>query len=85
MGVSPEVERSERRAGKRSSNNRGRIVVGVVVFVLVVLFIWWLTSRSSESEGSLASKGGEAVSVPVTVGGPVSVRHARVEQRRRVG
>jgi hypothetical protein len=74
MGVSPELERSERRAGRRSSMQRGRIVAIVVGVVLLVLLVWWLTSRSSDSEGgSLASKGGGSMSVPVSVGGPVSV------------
>ncbi len=73
MGASPEEERSERRAGRRSTQQRGRLVVIGVVVLLTVLFLWWLLSRGGDEKGSLASKEGETVSAPVTVGSVVSV------------
>ncbi len=75
MGVTPEVERSERRAGRRSLQHRNRIVLVAVGLLFIVLLVWWLASCSSEESagGALTGTAEGPVSGPVTPGTPVAV------------
>ncbi len=74
MGVSPEAERSERRAGRRSSQQRTRIVAAVLLLLLGVALVWWLTSRSSDgpADGPLLGVSDASVAGPATPGAPVA-------------
>jgi hypothetical protein len=82
MGVSAEGERSERRAGRRSSQQRVRIVVLAVVLVLAVGLVWWFAFRSSGQAGEpLAGGPGGSVGVGATPGAPVSIGLVGLQNR----
>ncbi len=74
MGVSAEGERSERRASRRSTQQRGWLIVAAVVLGVLVLLVWWFGFRSSGGAGDpLAGGPGESVVLAGTPGAPVSV------------